>query len=61
MPKSSIHPEWSVDTPIYCDGKLLCLIDYLIKNYAKQLCKDYNFKYNFKCYSLCFCTSNFIQ
>jgi large subunit ribosomal protein L31 len=26
MPKSSIHPEWSDNTPIFCDGKLLCLI-----------------------------------
>jgi len=26
MPKSSIHPEWSANTPIFCDGKLLCLI-----------------------------------
>jgi len=26
MPKSSIHPEWSTNTPIFCDGKLLCLI-----------------------------------
>jgi len=26
MPKSSIHPEWFTDTPIFCDGKPLCLI-----------------------------------
>lgn len=26
MPKSSIHPEWSSNTPMYCDGKLLCFI-----------------------------------
>lgn len=26
MPKSYIHPEWFVDTPVFCDGKPLCLI-----------------------------------
>ena len=26
MPKSDIHPTWSKDTPVLCDGKPLCLI-----------------------------------
>lgn len=26
MPKSEIHPNWFKETPILCDGKLLCLI-----------------------------------
>ena len=26
MPKSDIHPIWSKDTPVLCDGKPLCLI-----------------------------------
>ena len=26
MPKSDIHPQWSKETPILCDGKPLCLI-----------------------------------
>lgn len=26
MPKSDIHPKWSQKTPVFCDGKLICLI-----------------------------------
>lgn len=26
MPKSDIHPTWSKQTPVLCDGKPLCLI-----------------------------------
>ena len=26
MPKSNIHPSWSQDTQVLCDGKLLCFI-----------------------------------
>ena len=26
MPQSNIHPKWSKDTPLLCDGKPLCLI-----------------------------------
>lgn len=26
MPKSNLHPEWFKETPIFCDGKPLCLI-----------------------------------
>lgn len=26
MPKSDIHPIWSKNTPVLCDGKPLCLI-----------------------------------
>jgi large subunit ribosomal protein L31 len=26
MPKSQIHPTWFDKTPIFCDGKLLCLV-----------------------------------
>ena len=26
MPKSNIHPTWSKETPILCDGKPLCLV-----------------------------------
>jgi large subunit ribosomal protein L31 len=26
MPKSDIHPTWSHETPVLCDGKPLCLI-----------------------------------
>ena len=26
MPKSNLHPEWFKETPIFCDGQLLCLI-----------------------------------
>jgi large subunit ribosomal protein L31 len=26
MPKSEIQPTWFKDTPIFCDGKPLCLI-----------------------------------
>jgi len=26
MPKSDIHPTWSKETPVLCDGKPLCLI-----------------------------------
>jgi large subunit ribosomal protein L31 len=26
MPKSDIHPTWSKNTPVLCDGKPLCLI-----------------------------------
>jgi large subunit ribosomal protein L31 len=26
MPKSDIHPTWSKQTPVFCDGKLICLI-----------------------------------
>lgn len=26
MPKSDIHPKWSKETPVFCDGKLICLI-----------------------------------
>jgi large subunit ribosomal protein L31 len=26
MPKSDIHPMWSKDTPVLCDGKPLCLV-----------------------------------
>ena len=25
MPKSDIHPTWSANTPVLCDGKPLCL------------------------------------
>ena len=26
MPKSEIHPTWFEKTPIFCEGKLLCLV-----------------------------------
>ena len=26
MPKSKIHSTWFIDTPVFCDGKPLCLI-----------------------------------
>jgi large subunit ribosomal protein L31 len=26
MPKSDIHPTWSANAPVLCDGKPLCLI-----------------------------------
>lgn len=26
MPKSNIHPFWSIETPILCDGKPLCIV-----------------------------------
>ena len=26
MPKINIHPKWFNDTPIFCDGKPLCLV-----------------------------------
>lgn len=26
MPKSDIHPTWNEETPVFYDGKLLCLI-----------------------------------
>ena len=26
MPKSNIHPIWFKETPVLCDGKLLCLL-----------------------------------
>ena len=26
MPKSNLHPEWFKETPIFCDGKPICLI-----------------------------------
>jgi large subunit ribosomal protein L31 len=26
MPKSDIHPKWSKNAPVLCDGKPLCLI-----------------------------------
>ena len=26
MPKSDIHPTWSVNTPVLCDGKALCMV-----------------------------------
>lgn len=26
MPKSEIHPTWFKETPIFFDGKLLCLV-----------------------------------
>jgi large subunit ribosomal protein L31 len=26
MPKADIHPKWSKDTPVFCDGKPLCSI-----------------------------------
>ena len=26
MPKSDIHPKWSKNIPVLCDGKPLCLI-----------------------------------
>ena len=26
MPQSNIHPGWSTNTPVLCDGKPLCLI-----------------------------------
>ena len=25
MPKSEIHPTWSEETPVLCDGKIICL------------------------------------
>jgi len=24
MPKSEIHPTWFSNTPVFCDGKLIC-------------------------------------
>ena len=27
MPKSDIHPTWFENAPLFCDGKLLCLVD----------------------------------
>jgi large subunit ribosomal protein L31 len=26
MPKTDIHPKWSEQTPVLCDGKPLCFI-----------------------------------
>lgn len=26
MPQSEIHPAWFDNAPIFCDGKLLCLL-----------------------------------
>ena len=26
MPKPDIHPTWSKDTMVYCDGKPLCTV-----------------------------------
>jgi large subunit ribosomal protein L31 len=26
MPKPNIHPQWSEQTPVLCDGKLLCFV-----------------------------------
>lgn len=26
MPKSDIHPTWSIQAPVLCDGKTLCLV-----------------------------------
>jgi len=26
MPKSEIHPNWIENTPVLCDGKLICFV-----------------------------------
>ena len=26
MPKSDIHPTWFKETPVFCDGKLICFV-----------------------------------
>jgi len=26
MPKSEIHPTWFSNTPVFCDGKLICYV-----------------------------------
>ena len=26
MPKPKIHPTWSKNSPVFCDGKLLCYL-----------------------------------
>jgi len=26
MPKSEIHPTWFPNTPVFCDGKLICSV-----------------------------------
>ena len=26
MPKSELHPTWFKETPVFCDGKLLCFV-----------------------------------
>ena len=26
MPKSEIHPIWFSNTPVFCDGKLICYV-----------------------------------
>nr|YP_010336575.1 ribosomal protein L31 [Rhodospora sordida]UNJ14981.1 ribosomal protein L31 [Rhodospora sordida] len=26
MPKKNIHPEWYIETPVYCDGQLVMTV-----------------------------------